>query len=49
MMITSAPNPAAIQAAWVPTIPPPRISTFAGSTPGTPPNKIPLPPSGFSR
>lgn len=40
-IITSAPSPAAILAALNPTIPPPNTRTFAGLTPGTPPNKIP--------
>ena len=48
-MVTLAPNPAAILAAWVPTIPPPNTNTLAGATPGTPPRRIPLPPMGFSR
>ncbi len=49
IIITLAPNPAAIFAASVPTIPPPKIITFAGRTPGTPPSNIPLPPDGFSK
>ena len=49
MIETRAPSPAAIFAAWVPTTPPPRTSTLAGSTPGTPPSRIPDPPWGRSR
>ena len=30
-------------------MPPPRITTFAGATPGTPPSRMPRPPFGFSR
>ena len=41
--------PAAICAALLPTMPPPNISTFAGFTPGTPPNNIPFPPCGRSK
>jgi hypothetical protein len=41
--------PTAILAELVPTVPPPIITTSAGSTPGTPPSKIPFPPSCFSR
>ena len=33
----------------LPTIPPPRINTLAGFTPGTPPRRIPFPPCGFSK
>src|SRR2546426_2817064 len=47
--VTRAPRPAAIFAAFAPTTPPPMISTSAGSTPGTPPSRIPLPPYTFSR
>src|SRR4051794_18229807 len=42
MMITLAPRPAATLAAFAPTTPPPRIRTFAGNTPATPPSKMPL-------
>ena len=35
--------PVAIIAAFSPTTPPPKITTLAGSTPGAPPNKSPLP------
>ena len=38
-----------MNAALVPTAPPPMIITFAEATPGTPPSRIPRPPSGFSR
>src|ERR1043165_9187586 len=41
--------PAAIFAALRPTRPPPRITTFAGATPGTPPSNTPRPPYNFSR
>ena len=44
MMVTCAPMPSAILAALVPTIPPPRITTLAGATPGTPPSRMPRPP-----
>jgi len=43
---TGAPIPTAIFAALVPTMPPPRITTFAGATPGTPPRRMPRPPLG---
>ena len=46
MMVTCAPMPSAILAALVPTMPPPRITTFAGATPGTPPSRMPRPPFG---
>ncbi len=46
---TSAPMPSAMWHACEPTTPPPRITTFAGSTPGTPPSSMPRPPCGFSR
>ena len=39
--------PCAIVAAETPTTPPPRTTTFAGATPGTPPSNTPRPPSGF--
>ena len=48
-MVTLAPIPTAILAELMPTTPPPIITTCAGSTPGTPPNKTPCPPCGFSR
>ena len=35
--------PVAIIAAFSPTTPPPKITTFPGSTPGAPPNNRPLP------
>jgi len=41
--VTIARIPTAISAACVPDTPPPRITTFAGATPGTPPSKIPRP------
>ena len=46
---TSAPMPSAIWIACRPTIPPPRTTTLAGSTPGTPPSRTPWPPWAFSR
>src|SRR5678816_3236303 len=46
---TLAPMPAAIFAELIPTTPPPRITTFAGATPGTPPRRTPRPPYNFSR
>jgi hypothetical protein len=49
MMTTLAPRPAATLAALVPTIPPPRTTTCAGATPGTPPSRMPRPIMGFSR
>ena len=49
MIVTSAPRPMAMRAAFVPTTPPPMTMTFAGSTPGTPPSSVPLPPWAFSR
>ncbi|MNY24908.1 hypothetical protein D3C86_1586510 [compost metagenome] len=36
-------------AAWLPTTPPPRITTLPGATPGTPPSSTPRPPLAFSR
>ena len=48
-MVTLAPSPAAIFAAFTPTMPPPRITTLAGGTPGTPPSRMPRPPYSFSR
>ena len=42
-ILTLAFMPVAIIAAFSPTTPPPRITTFAGSPPGAPPNNIPLP------
>jgi hypothetical protein len=45
---TSACIPIAMNAAFLPTTPPPITSTVAAATPGTPPRRIPLPPSGFS-
>ncbi len=46
---TSAPSPAAIFAAFAPTTPPPRITTFAADTPGTPASNRPRPCIGSSR
>ena len=39
----------AILAELWPTTPPPRITTLAGATPGTPPSRMPRPPLGRSR
>ena len=47
--VTSARRPMAISAAWVPATPPPRITTLAGGTPGTPPSRMPKPPLAFCR
>ena len=41
--------PKAIKAALVPATPPPRITTLAAETPGTPDNSTPRPPFSFSR
>src|SRR5260221_673752 len=41
--------PAMNRAAWLPATPPPRITTSAGGTPGTPPSSTPRPPFSFSR
>ena len=46
---TSAPRPAAIRAAFMPTTPPPSTNTRAGGTPGTPEISKPMPPLCFSR
>ena len=40
--------PIAMKAAFIPTAPPPMIITLAEATPGTPPSRMPRPPSGFS-
>ena len=40
--------PTAIVAAWVPETPPPRMTTLAAATPGTPPSSTPRPPCAFS-
>ena len=40
--------PIAMKAAFIPTTPPPITSTVAAATPGTPPSRIPRPPSGRS-
>src|SRR5213078_2742618 len=45
---TSASIPIAMKAAFMPTTPPPITSTVAAATPGTPPSRMPRPPSGFS-
>src|SRR3954451_23440981 len=46
--VTSASMPMAMNAAFIPTTPPPMTITFAAATPGTPPSSTPRPPSGFS-
>ena len=43
MIVTFAPIPTPSRRS-VPDTPPPRITTFAGGTPGTPPRKMPGPP-----
>ena len=43
-IVTSAPKPKAILAAFVPAWPPPIIVTLPLGTPGMPPSKIPIPP-----
>ena len=48
-IVTSACMPSAISAAFAPALPPPRMTTFAGATPGTPPSSLPMPPASFSR
>ena len=48
-MNTLAPSPAATRAAFAPTTPPPMMTTLAGSTPGTPPSRMPRPSNGRSR
>ena len=45
---TSASIPIAMKAAFMPTAPPPMTITLAAATPGTPPSRMPRPPSGFS-
>ena len=40
--------PIAMNAAFMPTTPPPITITLAAATPGTPPSRMPRPPSGFS-
>ena len=45
---TSACIPRAMIAELRPTTPPPRITTLAGGTPGTPPSRMPRPPCAFS-
>src|SRR6266446_5124384 len=49
MTVTVAPIPALMSAALLPATPPPRITTSAGGTPGTPPSSTPRPPFSFSR
>ena len=49
MTVTVAPMPALIKAALLPATPPPRMTTSAGGTPGTPPSSTPRPPFSFSR
>ena len=41
--------PIAMKAAFMPTTPPPITITVAAATPGTPPSRMPRPPSGRSR
>ena len=48
-MATSASMPAAIQAAFQPTLPAPSTTTRAGRTPGAPPSSTPRPPLCRSR
>ena len=38
-----------MRAALVPETPPPRITTLAAGTPGTPPSRMPMPPCSFSK
>ncbi len=47
--VTCAPSPTAICVALVPATPPPRMTTRAGATPGTPPSSTPKPPFAFCR
>jgi hypothetical protein len=47
--VTVAPMPTLMTAACEPATPPPRITTSAGGTPGTPPSSTPRPPLPFSR
>ena len=49
MMVVFEPIPAAILAAFTPTIPPPKTKVFAGGTPGIPPISTPRPPIAFSK
>ena len=49
MTVTYASMPIAMRAALVPDTPPPRITTLAAGTPGTPPSSTPMPPCSFSR
>ena len=45
----TSPKPMAIKAEFIPTTPPPIITTLPLSVPGTPLNKIPFPPFFFSK
>ena len=47
--VTRAPMPTAMRVAFSPTTPPPRTTTLAGGTPGTPLSSTPGPPLGASR
>src|SRR5205085_1971970 len=49
MTVTCASRPIAIRAALVPETPPPKMTTLAAATPGTPPSRIPSPPRPSSR
>ncbi len=49
MTTVRAPMPTATLAAFVPTVPPPMMTTFAGGTPVTPPSSTPRPPFSFCR
>ena len=48
-MTISAPRPAAIRAACVPTTPPPITAILLGATPGTPPISLPIPSADFRK
>ena len=48
-IVTFAPIPTAILQAFIPTVPPPRMTTFAFGVPGTPASRMPSPPKCFSR
>ena len=47
-LTVSASIPIAMNAAFIPTTPPPMTMTVAAGTPGTPPSRTPRPPSGRS-
>ena len=47
--VTRASMPMAMRAAFVPATPPPRMTTLAASTPGTPGSRMPMPPRSRSR